>query len=91
MQYYWLHDQNRLKFFDYYWRKGKLNIADYFSKYFPAQYHLQQRPLFLQNIIEKLCKLEQYTSIYTTKIKESFATENKNILSMPGEGLLITS
>ena len=31
----------------YYWKKGKGNKADYFSKYFCAAHHREQRSTFL--------------------------------------------
>ena len=55
MRYYWLRDQRRLQLFNYYWRKGELNLADYCSKHFPATSHVEQEKT--HRIVDGLCHL----------------------------------
>ena len=69
MRYYWLRDQRKLTLFDYYWRKGQLNIADYFSKHFPAPYHLQQKNIHQHQIVDRICQLCSLMSEYIEELK----------------------
>ena len=48
MRFYWVQDRILQKQFLVYWRKGADNLADYFTKHFPARYHILQRPVYLQ-------------------------------------------
>ena len=47
MRFYWIHDQVRQNQFIVYWRRGKTNRADYFTKHHPATYHRRIRPKYL--------------------------------------------
>ena len=56
MRFYWLRDRETLKYFCIYWRWGKLNIADYSTKHFPASHHRNVRGKLLtpQAMLEEL-------------------------------------
>jgi hypothetical protein len=47
MRYYWIRDRVRQGQFHIFWRKGKLNKADYHSKHFPPSHHIVMRPSYL--------------------------------------------
>ena len=47
MHFHWLRDRETLKQFCIYWQSGKINIADYFTKRFPASHHCNVRSKFL--------------------------------------------
>ena len=55
MRYHWLRDQQTHKQLDFYWRPGKTNRADYFTKHHPPTHHLKMRPHYiLKNFIMKM-------------------------------------
>ena len=72
MRYYWLRDQRRLQLFNYYWRKGELNLADYYSKHFPATHHMEQKKI--HRVVDVLCQL----SMLSLQNKKLTATCLKN-------------
>ena len=47
MNYWFMRDRQDRKQFRYYWKPGKGNRSDYFTKHFCAAHHRQQRPTFL--------------------------------------------
>ena len=47
MRWYWLRDRVRQRQFRVFWRRGKLNLADYFTKHHPPWYHKKMRNKFL--------------------------------------------
>jgi hypothetical protein len=47
MRYHWLRDRIQQRQFQVYWRPGKQNLADYFSKHHPPGYHQAIRPIYL--------------------------------------------
>ena len=47
MRFHWLRDRETLRQFRFYWRSGKLNLADYFTKHHPAAHHRTVRGEFL--------------------------------------------
>ena len=54
MRYHWMRDKETLKLFRYYWAKGDVNEADYFSKHHPPKHHLRMRPKYiLKNFLVK--------------------------------------
>ena len=67
MRYYWLRDQRRLQLFNYYWRKGDLNLDDYCSKHFPATHHVEQKKI--HRVVDGLCQL----SMLSLRNKEKIA------------------
>lgn len=47
MRFYWIRDRVKQGQFLIYWRPGRENNADYFSKHHPTKHHIVQRPRFL--------------------------------------------
>ena len=47
MRFYWVQDRVHQKHFIIYWRPGEQNLADYFTKHYPAAHHQQIRPQYL--------------------------------------------
>jgi hypothetical protein len=46
MQFEWLKDREAIDQFRFYWRSGKTNLADYFTKHHPAAHHRNMREQF---------------------------------------------
>ena len=66
MRFHWLRDRECQEQFRIYWRPGKLNYADYWTKHHPAKHHQNIRNEFLtpQIVIEML---RQEQNIHTAK------------------------
>ena len=47
MRFYWLKDRVTQQMFKVYWAPGKVNLADYFSKYHPASHFKKVRKLYV--------------------------------------------
>ena len=47
MRFYWLRDRQTLEQFRFFWRAGKLNLADYWTKHHLALHHKNVRNKFL--------------------------------------------
>jgi Reverse transcriptase (RNA-dependent DNA polymerase) len=47
MRFYWVRDRVWQGQFDIYWKPGKVNLADYYTKHHSAAHHQQVRPLYL--------------------------------------------
>ena len=47
MRFHWLRCRDAQYQFQYYWRPGSQNCADYWTKYFPELHHINMRPEFL--------------------------------------------
>lgn len=47
MRFYWLRDRVKLRQYYVYWKPGKSNYADYFTKHHPAKHHRDVRPLYV--------------------------------------------
>ena len=47
MRFYWLRDRETREQFRFFWRAGKLNLADYWTKHHPAMHHKNMRNKFL--------------------------------------------
>jgi hypothetical protein len=54
MWFKWLKDRQAKEQFCFYWRSGKTNLADYFTKHHPAAHHLSVRGEFLTRVAELL-------------------------------------
>ncbi len=62
MQFHWLQDQECQQQFRTYWRPGKVNYADYWTKHHPATHHQNMRKEFLTpHIILEMLRIEQQT------------------------------
>ena len=51
MRYHWLHDRIEQKHFQVIWRKGSLNMADYFTKHHPPWHHKIMRYRYLHKAL----------------------------------------
>ena len=49
MRFYWLRDRVKQQQFHIYWKQGKHNIADYFTKHHSPSHHRRMRSTFLSN------------------------------------------
>ena len=47
INFYWLRDRSAQNQFRIYWRQGKGNLGDYYSKHHPPAHHKDMRPQFL--------------------------------------------
>jgi hypothetical protein len=56
MRFHWLRDRETLKQFRIYWRLGKQNLADYWTKHHPAAHHKNMR----QEILTPLAMLQEF-------------------------------
>jgi hypothetical protein len=54
MQFEWLLDREQQGQFKIYWRPGKTNLADYFTKHHPPSHHQNMRGEFLTRVAELL-------------------------------------
>ena len=56
MRFYWLRDRETREQFRFFWRAGKLNLADYWTKHHPALHHKNMRNKFLtqKKILDEL-------------------------------------
>ena len=48
MRFYWIRDRTRQGQFRVHWKRGKNNLADYFTKHHPPSHHIEVRPTYLQ-------------------------------------------
>ena len=51
MRFHWLRDRECQQQFKFYWRPGKMNYADYWTKHHSAAHHVNMRPEFLTPLI----------------------------------------
>ena len=54
MRFKWLLDREQQGQFKIYWRPGKTNLADYFTKHHPPAHHRNVREIFLTRVAEVL-------------------------------------
>ena len=60
MRFHWLRDRECQKQFRIYWRPGKLNYADYWTKHHPAAHHKGVRREFITpNTVLEMLRIEQ--------------------------------
>jgi hypothetical protein len=50
MRFHWLRDCEAQEQFRIYWRPGKTNLADYFTKHHPLMHHVNVRSVFLSKV-----------------------------------------
>ena len=64
MRFHWLRDRETLKQFRIYWRPGRMNYADYWTKHHPAAHHRNFRPEILSSpsVITELNKRNKEVS-----------------------------
>jgi hypothetical protein len=47
MRFYWVQDRVKQQQFHVYWRPGRTNLADYFTKHHSSAHHRQERATYL--------------------------------------------
>ena len=47
MRFHWLRDRVNQLQFRIYWEKGEDNLADYFTKHHPSEWHRRMRPKYV--------------------------------------------
>ncbi len=53
MRFYWLRDRIHQGQFHAYWKRGTENLADYPTKHHPTKHHIQVRPLYVNNAVQR--------------------------------------
>ena len=90
MRFYWLRDRETLKQFRIYWRSGKLNLADYFTKHHAAAHHRNTRGEYLTPKEElqrlraetrRLEKIENTTALQRKQLDQEVDEEYANWLT----------
>ena len=67
MRFHWLRYRSvSQKQFQFYWRPGPTNLADYWTKHHPAVHHRNMRPVFLTPF-SQLLELHKKVNILTPK------------------------
>ena len=67
MRFHWLRDRKCQEQFRIYWRPGKSNYADYWTKHHPATHHKHTRKEFLTpHIVVEMLRIEQSRAIADT-------------------------
>ena len=56
MRFYWVRDRIQQKQFQLFWRKGKLNMADYFTKHHPPHHHKLMRYKYLHQALTTILR-----------------------------------
>jgi hypothetical protein len=67
MRFHWLRDREAQGQFKIYWRSGKTNLADYFTKHHPPLHHVNIRAEFLSKI-KDLVEIRRQKSQRQTKL-----------------------
>ena len=68
MRFHWLRDQECQQQFRIYWRPGKMNYADYWTKHHPETHHRNIRKEFLTpHIILEMLRIEQQQKQYAAR------------------------
>ena len=78
MRFHWLRNRKLQKQLCFYWRSGKLNYADYFTKHHPAAHHRNMRKEFLtpQRVLQDL--VQQSAAAAGGTVSSAQATEIAN-------------
>ena len=68
MRFHWLRDRECQQQFRIYWRPGKMNYADYWTKHHPEAHHRNIRKEFLTpHIVIEMLRIEQQQRKYASK------------------------
>ena len=90
MRFHWLRDRELQQQLRIYWRSGKLNYADYFTKHHPASHHRNTRKEYLtpQRVIQDLVRESQKAAGYdigamkAAEVANSAVRIRKHIVSL---------
>ena len=80
MQFHWLKDRECQKQFRFYWRPGKLNYADYWTKHHSAKHHRNVRREYLTPMVT----LEEYY-----RQQEAWENATRQTIEDSHEGMMI--
>jgi hypothetical protein len=84
MRFHWLRCRNAQEQFQYYWRPGTQNLADYFTKHHPATHQKSVRPTILTSANDpEYRKLFQNTGDSTKSEGTNNYTRNENFHKSP--------
>ena len=68
MRFHWLRDRECQEQFRIYWRPGKMNYADYWTKHHPESHHKNMRKEFLTpTIVLEMLQIEQQQQQYAAR------------------------
>ena len=67
MRFHWLQDRKCQEQFGIYWRPGKSNYADYWTKHHPVNHHKNTRKeLLTPHIVVEMLRIEQSRAVADT-------------------------
>ena len=89
MRYYWIRDRVRQGQYHVYWREGKLNRADYYTKHHSPAHHQMVRPAYLH--VPNISTRNYFQALQDTNEDEDEEEEQKATRKSQatGEGVLI--
>ena len=81
MRFHWLRDRQLQQQLRIYWRSGKLNLADYFTKHHPAAHHRNMRKEFLtpQRVLQDLFRDSAAAAGATVSDEQAIEFANKAV------------
>jgi hypothetical protein len=68
MRFYWLRDRVAQNQFYVFWKRGNTNLADYFTKHFPASHHKSVRATYVLNCMQIYFTLKHRQSNGTARV-----------------------
>ena len=71
MRFHWLRDRECQQQFRFYWRPGKLNYADYWTKHHSAKHHANMRPEFITS--QKVLETMKHSNIRGSELLKALA------------------
>jgi hypothetical protein len=77
MQFHWLRDREAQGQFKIYWRQGKTNLADYFTKHHAQAHHVDVRAEFLTRV-KDLVEARHITNGRTAERQNGRTAERQN-------------
>ena len=85
MRFYWIRDRVRQGQFFIYWRKGSINLADYFTKHHAPVQHIKQRPHILHSTSHN-----RFAMLADTENVSAIKNSQSHTTSVSCEGVLIS-
>ena len=83
MRFHWLRDCEAQGQFRIYWRRGKTNLADYFTKHHPPAHHVNVRTEFLTKVKNLAEERRQRQKTDRPNLKNHQASSYKGVLNSP--------
>jgi hypothetical protein len=89
MRFYWIRDRVRQGQFHVYWRRGRFNQADYYTKHHPASHHQLLRSSYLLPVTPTTTdRSKNYFECLQDENEQEIQTEKTDHTLAPGEGVL---